>query len=76
MKMIKLYIGHLSQRSRDSEMEQEPTNTDTGNAGLLDVVDEEKKKTAIWIDIWLAQMVQNGHITKWNEPLLELDLKI
>ncbi|KFO30893.1 hypothetical protein H920_07704 [Fukomys damarensis] len=42
-------IGHVSQSSCDGEMEQELTDTDTGNAELLDSDGEENSKVNIYI---------------------------
>lgn len=58
-------IDHVSQSSCDHEMEQELTSTNAEDADF----DQVTKKTAIWVCIWLVEMVCNGHTTKWNNPI-------
>lgn len=42
-------IGHVSHSSCDGEMEQESTDTDTGNAGLFDTGDKENSNMSTYL---------------------------
>lgn len=59
-------VDHASQSSCGSEMEQEPTNKDEGNADFIHLDDGENSNVSIYLT------GQDGQAMKWNEPVLEL----